>query len=45
MAAEDRFFFDCIRDDRPVVLPAANLDEAVKTMDLWEAIVAGLTGA
>ena len=42
MAAEDRFFFDCIRENRPVELPAANLDEAVKTMDLWEAIVAGL---
>ena len=40
--AKDEFFFDCIRNDRPVGLPGANLDEAVKTMELAEAILAGL---
>jgi len=39
---KDRHFLDCIRDDRPVTLPGANLDEAVKTMELAEAILAGL---
>ncbi|NKB68372.1 MAG: hypothetical protein GKR89_15020 [Candidatus Latescibacteria bacterium] len=37
-----RFFLDCVRDGRPVELPAANLDEAVATMELVEAIRAGL---
>ena len=40
--AKDEFFLDCIREDRPVSLPGANLDEAVKTMELAEAILAGL---
>ena len=40
--AKDEFFLGCIRDDRPVGLPGANLDEAVKTMELAEAILAGL---
>ncbi len=40
--AQARFFVDCIKEDRPVGLPAANLDEAVKTMELAEAILAGL---
>ena len=40
--AKDEFFLDCIREDRPVGLPGANLDEAVKTMELAEAILAGL---
>ena len=40
--AKDEFFLDCIRDDRPVGLPGANLDEAVKSMELAEAILAGL---
>ena len=39
---QDRFFLDCVRADRPIQLPAANLDEAVKTMELAEAILAGL---
>ena len=39
--AKDRFFLDCVRDDRPVELPGANLDEAVKTMELCEAILKG----
>ena len=37
-----RFFIDCVKEDRPVGLPAANLDEGVKTMELCEAILAGL---
>ena len=40
--AQARYFLDCVRDHRPVGLPAANLDEAVKTMELCEAILAGL---
>jgi len=39
---QDRFFLDCIREDRPIELPGADLDEAVKTMELAEAILAGL---
>lgn len=39
---QNRYFLDCIQEDRPVSLPAANLDEAVKTMELAEAILAGL---
>ena len=31
---QDRYFFDCIRNDRPIELPACNLDEAVATMEL-----------
>ncbi len=38
----DRFFIDCVRDDRPISAPAADLDEAVKTMELAEAILSGL---
>ena len=40
--AKDRHFLDCVRDDTPVGPPGANLDEAVKTMELAEAILAGL---
>jgi len=40
--AKDEFFLGCIRDDRPIGLPGANLDEAVKSMELAEAILAGL---
>ena len=39
---QDRYFIDCIKADLPISLPAANLDEAVKTMELAEAILAGL---
>ena len=39
---EDRYFIDCVKEKRPVSLPACNLEEAVKTMDLGEAILAGL---
>jgi predicted dehydrogenase len=38
----DRFFIDCVKNDRPISAPAADLDEAVKTMDLAEAILSGL---
>ncbi|MCY4402494.1 MAG: Gfo/Idh/MocA family oxidoreductase [Candidatus Poribacteria bacterium] len=31
---QNRYFLDCIKSDTPVSLPAANLDEAVKTMHL-----------
>ena len=37
-----RFFLDCVKNDRPVSRPAADLDEAVKTMELADAILAGL---
>jgi predicted dehydrogenase len=39
---QDRYFLDCVKDNRSVALPAANLDEAVKTMQLAEAILAGI---
>ena len=39
---QDRYFLDCIKNDRPVSLPAADLDESVKTMKLAEAILTGL---
>ncbi len=38
---QNRFFIDCVKEDRPVALPAANLDEAIKTMELAEAIMDG----
>ena len=37
-----RYFLDCVKNDRPISLPAANLDEAVKTMELADAVLAGL---
>ena len=39
---QNRYFLDCVKSDTPVSLPAANLDEAVKTMQLAEAILSGL---
>jgi predicted dehydrogenase len=39
---QNRYFLDCIKADRPVSLPAADLNEAVKTMELAETILAGL---
>jgi virulence factor len=39
---QNRYFLDCVRDDRPITLPAADLHEAVRTMELAEAILAGL---
>ena len=37
-AEQARFLVDCIKDDRPVDLPAAGLDEAVETMRLADRI-------
>ena len=37
---QNRYFLDCVKNDRFVTLPAANLDEAIKTMELAEAILA-----
>ena len=37
-----RYFFDAVRDGTPIGPPAADLDEAVKTMELLAAIMAGL---
>ncbi len=31
---QNRYFLDCVKTNTPVSLPAANLDEAVKTMQL-----------
>lgn len=39
---QNRYFIDCVKEDRPIELPAANLDEAVKTMELAHAILGGL---
>lgn len=39
---QNRYFIDAVKADRPISLPAANLDEGVKTMELAEAILAGL---
>ncbi|MEE2709664.1 MAG: Gfo/Idh/MocA family oxidoreductase [Gemmatimonadota bacterium] len=39
---EDRFFLDCIQKDRPVTLPGASMDEAVKTAKLVDAIREGI---
>lgn len=39
---QNRYFLDCVKSDTPVSFPAANLDEAVKTMELCEAILSGL---
>ena len=39
---EERHFLDCVKEDRPIELPACNLEEAVKTMELAEAILDGL---
>ena len=39
----DRFFIDCIKDDRPIGLPGATLGQSVKTMQLVEDILGGLS--
>jgi virulence factor len=36
--AQDRYFIDCVRDGRKPAFPAANLDDAVKTMELVKSI-------
>ncbi len=38
---QNRFFLDCVRDKRRVSYPAADLADAVKTMELVEAIGGG----
>jgi predicted dehydrogenase len=38
---QNRYFLDCVAERRPIALPAADLDEAIKTMELAEAILAG----
>jgi len=38
---ECRHFINCVKEDKPVAYPASNLREAVKTMELVEAILAG----
>ena len=38
---QDRYFLDCVKNDTPVTFPAANLDEAVKTMQLAADILGG----
>ena len=35
---QDRYFLDCVKEGRPVALPACNLDEAVRTMELIDMI-------
>lgn len=35
---QDRAFLDCVRDRRPPTYPASDLDDAVRTMDLIDAI-------
>jgi predicted dehydrogenase len=39
---QNRYFLDCVAERRPIALPAADLDEAIKTMELAEAILAGI---
>lgn len=39
---QNRFFINCVKHDQPITLPAANLGEAIKTMELAEKIRAGL---
>lgn len=39
---QNRYFLDCVKSDSPVSFPAANLDEAVKTMQLAADILGGL---
>ena len=40
--AQNRYFFDCIKEERAFGTPAADLDEAIATMDLAAAILAGV---
>lgn len=39
---QNRYFLDCVKSNTPVSFPAANLDEAVKTMQLAEDILSGI---
>ena len=38
---QNRYFIDCVKNDTPVGPPAADLAEAVKTMELAQAILSG----
>ena len=38
-ALEDQFFIDCIKEGKQISLPAANLDEAVKSMALADSML------
>ena len=40
--AQARYFIDCVKEKRPIAAPAADLDEAVATMELAVAIMDGL---
>ena len=40
--AQARYFVDCVKENRPIAAPAADLDEAVATMELAVAIMDGL---
>lgn len=39
---QNRYFLNCVKSNTPVSFPAANLDEAVKTMQLADDILDGL---
>lgn len=39
--AQNRFFLDCVKDNRPIAYPAADLEDALKTMELVQAIQGG----
>lgn len=41
---QNRYFLDCVKSDIPVSLPAANLDEAVKTLQLADNILGSIKG-
>lgn len=41
---QDRFFLDCIKENRQPAFPASNLEDAVKTMELIDMIRAQLKG-
>ena len=40
--AQNRYFFDCIKEGCSIGAPAADLNEAIQTMELASAILAGL---
>ena len=40
--AQARYFVNCVKESRPIAAPAADLDEAVATMELAVAIMDGL---
>ena len=41
--AQNRFFLDAVKEKRPISYPGADLADAVKTMQLIEAISGGTT--